>query len=341
MTETHRQPFSTEDTYYAPITTSPPDEDEKVHRQVSTETFYGSQGPVIDPLGGQGTISQLPSESHMGIDFGAAVGTPVVAPTAGMVSRIQRTPGKGYGLAVFMIDLKTGLEVTLAHLGNIMVKIGQVLRPGQQIGTVGQHPGGSHLHLEIGTAGPDPFFGKMTEAGAVDPTSYLAGAIPATASMAGLSPATPDEVSFDLTDSAMMTAGLGPINTLIDIIPTIPDVEPFLQGAGIAGMGAIPSNIFGQVQTEAENDEDPTGFFSAFERMGDKAGEATKRAGFIAAGLLIVLVGLIVMIYSYRADIAEGAAQASRIIKGGAKAAAVAGTGGAAAPIVAGVSAVT
>lgn len=308
----HRQPLSTDTTYYAPKSGLVEKVKKLVSRQVSTPTYYAPKTRVVHPVAGESRISQRPSAGHMGYDFGAAVGTPVVASTASMVSRIQRTPGKGYGFAVFMIDLKTGLEWTYAHLGGIGVKVGQVFKPGEQIGVVGEHEGGSHLHLEVGAPGADPFYGKMTEQGAVDPTPYLEGA--AIGSMVGLIPGT--------------IAG-----TLPGLIP--PLSEPSYRPSGKNGsipMSGITST--GVVVDASEPEKEFTGMFAAFERMGASAGEGVKRAGFISAGLFIILLGIILLAFSFRDEIG-GAAKTG--VKTVAKGAAVAGTGGAATPVVAAV----
>ena len=253
-------------------------------------------GP-IQPIVGPSHISQYPSEQHMAVDYGAALGAPVVAPIAGKVTRIQRTPETGYGLAVFLKDPKTGLEWTFAHLGNIAVKIGQVLKPGEQLGTVGSTgtSSGPHLHLEIGTAGAQPFYGKASEAGAVDPRPFLEGAV--IGSMAGLIPGTVAGPTSGIFDSGLFKSSNG-------------------NGSKPSGVSSAPPTA---KKTTEPDKKEPAGVFSPFEGVADRAGEAVKRAGFITAGLLIVLLGLILMAFSYREQIGGAA-------KGAGKTAAKAGT---------------
>ncbi|EMY33991.1 peptidase M23 [Arthrobacter crystallopoietes BAB-32] len=88
---------------------------------------------------------------HTGIDFGAACGTPVTAPTSGTVA----TSGWG-GAAGNMVIISHGvvggnaLDTSYFHLTRSIVSAGQTVGQGQVIGYVGTtgNSTGCHLHFE-------------------------------------------------------------------------------------------------------------------------------------------------------------------------------------------------
>lgn len=86
---------------------------------------------------------------HAGTDFGAEMGTPVVAAYSGSVA-IADLMG-GYGLAVVLDHQKSGQQTLYAHLSEIFVQPGQVVEQGTIIGSVGStgNSTGPHLHFEV------------------------------------------------------------------------------------------------------------------------------------------------------------------------------------------------
>ena len=99
---------------------------------------------------------------HDGIDLGASRGTPVLAAAAGNVQ--TASPRIGYGNFV-VIDHGAGYITRYAHLDSIGVEPGQLVRPGQPIGTVGStgYATTDHLHFEI-----------LLEGDALSPHSFVA-----------------------------------------------------------------------------------------------------------------------------------------------------------------------
>jgi murein DD-endopeptidase MepM/ murein hydrolase activator NlpD len=89
------------------------------------------------------------AQIHSGLDFVAAVGKNVYATGDGIVTFVQLSR-TGYGNEV-VIDHKYGFGTRYAHLDQIKVKAGDVIRRGQVIGTVGQtgRATGPHLHYEV------------------------------------------------------------------------------------------------------------------------------------------------------------------------------------------------
>lgn len=98
-------------------------------------------GERMDPLSGEGAF-------HSGIDISAPSGTKVEAAADGIV--FQAGPDSGYGNAV-LIDHGYGIATKYCHLSGISVVVGQEVRRGQPIGTVGMtgKATGPHLHYEV------------------------------------------------------------------------------------------------------------------------------------------------------------------------------------------------
>ena len=89
------------------------------------------------------------SKFHSGIDFAAAVGTPVFATGDGEVVSAERNHW-GYG-NMLTIDHGYGYKTNYAHLSKFAVKKGQKVKRGQVVGYVGNtgKSTGSHLHYEV------------------------------------------------------------------------------------------------------------------------------------------------------------------------------------------------
>ena len=93
-------------------------------------------------------VLKVPS-NHKGIDISALAGTLVQATANGVVveSKFSRW---GYGNRITVYH-KTGYSTTYTHLKDINVKVGDKVRVGNTIGTVGNtgRSTGPHLHYEI------------------------------------------------------------------------------------------------------------------------------------------------------------------------------------------------
>lgn len=85
---------------------------------------------------------------HEGIDFTAKRGTPIQATGNGEVYKVLKSPS--YGNYV-VIKHGHGYETLYAHMHEVMVKRGQKVKRGEQIGTVGStgRSTAPHLHYEI------------------------------------------------------------------------------------------------------------------------------------------------------------------------------------------------
>ena len=94
-----------------------------------------------DPFTGRRT-------AHKGLDFGAERGTQVKATADGKVTLAKRVPTFG---KVIIIDHGFGFETVYGHLNSFKIKLGESVKRGQQIGTVGNtgRSSGPHLHYEV------------------------------------------------------------------------------------------------------------------------------------------------------------------------------------------------
>ncbi|MFF0633200.1 M23 family metallopeptidase [Nocardia sp. NPDC004151] len=101
---------------------------------------------------------------HAGIDFGDGFGTPIRAITDGTV--IEAGPASGFGLWV-RVQQDDGTIGVYGHMQDILVGVGQQLRAGDVLATVGSrgYSTGPHLHYEVHTAPGAP----------IDPIGWLAG----------------------------------------------------------------------------------------------------------------------------------------------------------------------
>jgi murein DD-endopeptidase MepM/ murein hydrolase activator NlpD len=90
---------------------------------------------------------------HEGIDFTAAVGTPIYATGDGVVSEAAYNSG-GYGNKI-VINNGFSYETVFAHLSKIKVKPGQRVKRGEIIGLMGNTGKSTapHLHYEVHKAG--------------------------------------------------------------------------------------------------------------------------------------------------------------------------------------------
>jgi murein DD-endopeptidase MepM/ murein hydrolase activator NlpD len=93
---------------------------------------------------------------HQGQDLAAALGTPVVAPHAGVVEAVD-FQAKAAGNYVVIDSDGEDYDFVFMHLrgGSVGVVVGDHVRTGQPIGAVGStgHSTGPHLHFEIWVGG--------------------------------------------------------------------------------------------------------------------------------------------------------------------------------------------
>jgi murein DD-endopeptidase MepM/ murein hydrolase activator NlpD len=110
-----------------------------------------------------GHCSYLWANCHTGEDLSAPSGTPIFSVAAGTVTETGYDGAYGNKTVVTLED---GTEVWYCHQTTILASVGDSVRSGEQIGTVGStgHSTGPHLHIEVRPGAGD----------AVDPVSALA-----------------------------------------------------------------------------------------------------------------------------------------------------------------------
>ena len=120
------------------------------------------------------------ARQHEGVDIFAPRGTPAVAAVAGTITRVAET--KIGGRVVWLTETATGQHLYYAHLDRQLVQPGQLVRPGDVLGLVGNTGNASntvpHLHFGIYQSGR----------GAVDPWPFLHRADPVPADLPASSP---------------------------------------------------------------------------------------------------------------------------------------------------------
>jgi len=89
---------------------------------------------------------------HEGTDFAAAYGTPIYATADGVVTFSGWS--SGYGRLV-KIQHEFGIETRYGHQSQLLVKVGQRVSSGEQIGAMGNsgRSTGTHLHYEVRVQG--------------------------------------------------------------------------------------------------------------------------------------------------------------------------------------------
>ena len=102
---------------------------------------------VSDPYGWRKDPLTGKEAFHKGIDLACASGTAVLAGADGIVLAARHSPSYGNYIRICHAN---GEETLYAHLQYLYVRVGEVVRAGEYIGTAGQtgRATGAHLHLE-------------------------------------------------------------------------------------------------------------------------------------------------------------------------------------------------
>lgn len=96
---------------------------------------------------------------HTGFDFSAPIGTPIYAPTAGVVTHAgSGGDAAGWAGNYVVIEHADGTQTLYAHMSSISVQSGAKVTGGTRLGQVGQtgRAFGPHLHFEVYPAGAEP-----------------------------------------------------------------------------------------------------------------------------------------------------------------------------------------
>ncbi|MDX2240572.1 MAG: M23 family metallopeptidase [Leptolyngbyaceae cyanobacterium bins.302] len=133
---------------------------------------------------------------HRGIDFGAPMGTPIIAAKAGRVETAAEMDG--YGLTVTLRHAAAH-QTLYAHMSQIFVQPGEAVKKGQLLGLVGStgNSTGPHLHFEVH---------ELTTEGwvALDPSIALNSAIALAQNSEGQALASSKPKAFNLALSGLL-----------------------------------------------------------------------------------------------------------------------------------------
>jgi len=130
----------------------------KTVKRMRTETLAGRdfiwpvEGPISSTFGLRRFFNDQPRRPHGGIDIAMPTGTPIVAPANGVI--IDTGDYFFNGNSVF-IEHGLGVQTFYAHMDTISVSIGDEVKQGDVIGTVGAtgRVTGAHLHWSVGLNG--------------------------------------------------------------------------------------------------------------------------------------------------------------------------------------------
>ncbi len=129
-----------------------------VRRYTSRQLWEGTfqmpvAGQTTSVFGARRSYSGRPADGqHTGWDLAAPSGTPIVAPNHGQVVLVGLLPSRGNTV---ILDHGLGVYSLYLHLSRILVREGDKVAKGQQIGLVGATglATGPHLHWEVRVGG--------------------------------------------------------------------------------------------------------------------------------------------------------------------------------------------
>lgn len=100
---------------------------------------------------GYGSIDSAHSTAHTGIDLAMPIGTDIVSPVKGVVSRVVDYGNQNIGKGVMVVKFENGKELIFGHLSRISVQKGDIVQIGSKLGEAGStgRSTGPHLHLGL------------------------------------------------------------------------------------------------------------------------------------------------------------------------------------------------
>lgn len=107
---------------------------------------WPARGRISGVYGSQRILNGKPRRPHYGVDIAAPVGTPVVAPSDGVVRLAERD--LYYTGGTIILDHGHGLSSAFLHMQRVTVKPGQFVKQGEKIGTLGSTGRSTGPHLD-------------------------------------------------------------------------------------------------------------------------------------------------------------------------------------------------
>ncbi len=105
-----------------------------------------AKGRITGVYGSQRVLNGKPKRPHYGIDIAAPTGTPVLAPSDAIVRLVQND--NYYSGGTLILDHGWRISSAFLHMDSISVKVGQHVKQGEQIGTVGSTGRSTGPHLD-------------------------------------------------------------------------------------------------------------------------------------------------------------------------------------------------
>jgi len=315
-------------------------------KPLTLRTFVSTFFPVR-----QGRVSGGVAPGHRALDIAAPAGTPVFAARSGIVQIGGGDPG--YGNLIRVQDRATGVESLYAHLSAFAenIRSGSQVRGGQLIGYVGStgQSSGPHLHFEVNPIGMETFAaGSRSDVAARDPLSFLGAAVQPSGLAGILAPprvVTTVQVkapkSSKTPTAAEARAGgsaFGQASKTVALGAARQGLEGAATG-GLAQLLGLPATTIGDAaRAAASGGMAQIGKQKTTDRLfgllgGPTFGEvssAGQRVAFALAGYSLMMVGVLVLVYSYRSEIVPVVTKTGKAAAGAAVGAA-AGPAGAAA----------
>jgi hypothetical protein len=111
--------------------------------------IWPAEGRISGVYGSQRILNGKPRRPHYGIDVAGPVGTPVIAPADGVVRLAERD--LYYSGGTVILDHGHGLSSAFLHMHEVHVRVGDILRQGDPIGSIGAtgRVTGPHLDWRI------------------------------------------------------------------------------------------------------------------------------------------------------------------------------------------------
>lgn len=112
---------------------------------VFTRFVWPAKGPITGVYGSQRILNGTPKWPHYGVDVGGATGTKVTAPASGTVTLAKDLYYSGNTL---ILDHGMGVFSTFLHLDSMAVNVGDTVKQGEKIGTIGATGRATGPHLD-------------------------------------------------------------------------------------------------------------------------------------------------------------------------------------------------
>lgn len=107
---------------------------------------WPAEGIISGVYGSQRILNGKPKQPHYGVDIAAPVGTLVVAPADGLVVLAERD--LYYTGGTIVLDHGYGLTSAFLHMETVGVEVGQQLKKGDAMGTIGATGRATGPHLD-------------------------------------------------------------------------------------------------------------------------------------------------------------------------------------------------